>query len=232
MYLVVLVFIGSGNPLKDKYQEASKIKDPFKAVESYRQIIKESPKSPYADSSLFRIGMLYYLLGDFEKTVDHFELIFKKGTKSKMFIKTCYWLKYCYGNLGDSTKVKEMENILLKLAVEKEEKKESETGKEENSKDLANKKEDNMEKTMTESETTEKKAGFYTIQIGAYEDKKWLEYFLAKLEENNVEYFVKEDGSYSKIYSGKFENRSEVEKYLEALKNKGFHGFIAFDSTP
>jgi len=43
---------------------------------------------------------------------------------------------------------------------------------------------------------------------------------------------VKEAGSYSKIYSGKFENRSEVEKYLEDLKNKGFHGFVAFDSTP
>lgn len=231
MFLVILVFIGSGDPLKDKYQEASKIKDPFKAVEIYRQIIKESSESPYADSSLFKIGMLYYLLGDFEKTIDHFELIFKKGTKSKMFIKTCYWLKYCYGNAGDSTKAKKMEDILLKLVV-KEENKKSETSKKEISENYADKEEDNIKNTNIESETTEKKEGYYTIQIGAYEDKKWLEYFLTKLRENNVEYFVKEDGSYSKIYSGKFENRSEVEKYLEALKNKGFHGFIAFDSAP
>ncbi len=231
MVLLVLVFISSGTPLKEKYQEASKIKDPFKAVEYYRQIIKESPKSPYADSSLFRIGMLYYLLGDFEKTIDHFELIFKNGTKSAMFIKTCYWLKYCYGNVGDSTKSKKMEAILLKLAT-KEEDKESEIGtKNIPEKHIAEEK-DSIEKTKTESESSEKRTGYYTIQIGAYEDKKWLEYFLAKLKENNVEYFVKEEGSYSKICSGKFENRSEVEKYLEDLKNKGFHGFVAFDSTP
>jgi tetratricopeptide (TPR) repeat protein len=231
MFLVVLIFIGSGNPLKDKYQEASKIKDPFKAVEIYRQIIKESPENPYADSSLFRIGMLYYLLGDFEKTIDHFELIFKKGTKSSMFIKTCYWLKYCYGNVGDSTKSKKMEDILLKL-VAKEDNKESATTTKETSEKDASKEKDKIKDTKIKSETTEERTGFYTIQIGAYEDKKWLEYFLSKLKENKVEYFVKEEGNYSKIYSGKFENRSEVEKYLEDLKNKGFHGFIAFDSAP
>jgi len=231
MFLLVLVFISAGTSLKEKYQEASKIRDPYKAVECYRQIIKESPKSPYADSSLFRIGMLYYLLGDFEKTIDHFELIFKKGTKSAMFIKTCYWLKYCYGNVGDSTKSKKMEAIILKLTA-KEEDKESQIGTKDIPENPINKEENSIEKTKIESETTEKRTGYYTIQIGAYEDKKWLEYFLAKLKENNVEYFVKEAGSYSKIYSGKFENRSEVEKYLEDLKNKGFHGFVAFDSTP
>ena len=124
-----------------------------------------------------------------------------------------------------------MEVIILKLTA-KEEDEESQIGTKDIPENPINKEGNSIEKTKIESETTEKRTGYYTIQIGAYEDKKWLEYFLAKLKENNVEYFVKEAGSYSKIYSGKFENRSEVEKYLEDLKNKGFHGFVAFDSTP
>ena len=229
MFLVILVLLSAGNPLKNKYQKASKVKNPFKAVESYRQIIKESPKSPYADSSLFRIGMLYYILGDFDKTIDHFELIFKKGNKSTMFTKTCFWLKYCYANVGDSTKSKKMEQILMKLTA-----KTKDDGEKAGKEKLPEKTtiEKDTKEINTKPEEPEEETGFYTIQMGAYEDKKWLEYFLAKLKENNVEYFVKEEGSYSKIYSGKFENRTEVEKYLEFLKNKGFHGFIAFDSTP
>ena len=231
MFLILLVFINAEKPLKEKYNSAAQIKDPFKAVEYYRQIIKESPESSYADSSLFRIGMLYYILGDFEKTIDHFELIFKKGPKSSMFIKTCYWLKFCYENTGDSPKAKKMEEILRKLKVIKVDK-ESETDKKDIPVKHNIKEEENAREIKKEPKKTEEKSGFYTIQLGAYEDKKWLEYFLSKLEENNVEYYVKEEDRYSKIYSGKFENRSEVEKYLETIKNKGFHGFIAFDSTP
>jgi tetratricopeptide (TPR) repeat protein len=231
MFLILLVFINAGTSLKEKYNSAAQVKDPFKAVEYYRQIIKESPESSYADSSLFRIGMLYYILGDFEKTIDHFELIFKKGQKSTMFIKTCYWLKFCYENTGDLPKAKKMEEILKKLKVIKVDK-EPETAEKDIPVNHNIKKEENARQTKTEPKTTEEKNGFYTIQLGAYEDKKWLEYFLSKLEENNVEYYVKEEDRYSKIYSGKFENRSEVEEYLKTIKNKGFHGFIAFDSNP
>jgi len=221
IFFLILVFINAEDPVKGKYQTASKIKDPFKAVEYYRQIVKEAPASPYADSSLFRIGMLYYILGDFEKTIDHFEIIFRKGKKSPIYAKTCYWLKYCYANSGDSTKSKKMEMVLKNLLSDGKEKEsppeEKDTEKEEKS----------VEQPKVETES-----GFYTVQLGAYEDKKWLEYFLGKLKENAVEYFIREEGQYSKIYSGKFGNRNDAENYLEVIKNKGFHGFIAFDSTP
>jgi tetratricopeptide (TPR) repeat protein len=188
--------------------------DPLKAVEYYRQIIKEDPTSAYADSSLFRIGMLYYILGDFEKTIDHFELIFKKGEQSNLYKKTCYWLKFCYENIGDSSKAKRMEGILNRILSADE------------------KQNEEIEEKPKEQIVEKTEVGHYTIQLGAYEDKKWLEYFLAKLKENNVEYFIRESGQYSKICSGKFGMRSDAEKYLEEIKSKGFHGFITFDTNP
>ncbi len=223
-FILVLLFLNAEDAAKGKYQKASTIIDPYEAAEYYRQIIKESPTSPYADSSLFRIGMLYYIFGDFEKAIDHLEIIFRKGKNSSMYAKTCYWLKYCYGNTGDSTKSEEMEELLKKL-VSDNKKKESSPKKKETEEDL--KEEKNIKQPKMETDP-----GFYTIQLGAYEDKKWLEYFLGKLKEKSVEYFIREEGRYSKIYSGKFENRSDAENYLEDLKNKGFHGFIAFDSAP
>ncbi len=227
IFFLILLFINAEYSVKGKYQKALEIRDPLKAVEYYRQIVKEAPTSPYADSSLFRIGMLYYILGDFEKTIDHFEIIFKKGKKSPMFVKTCYWLKYCYANSGDSTKSKKMEGILKNLLSDGKEK---ELPPEE--KDIEEE-EKSVEQPKVKTEPkAETETGFYTVQLGAYEDKKWLEYFLGKLKENAVEYFIREEGQYSKIYSGKFGNRNDAENYLEVIKNKGFHGFIAFDSTP
>jgi tetratricopeptide (TPR) repeat protein len=213
LYLAI-IFINATSPVKEKYQKAAQLKDPLKAAEYYRQVIKEDPQSAYADSSLFRIGMLYYILGDFEKTIDHFELIFKKGEKSPLYKKTCYWLKFCYENIGDSAKAKKMEGILKKILSADE--KQNET----------------IEEKSNEQVVEKTEPGFYTIQLGAYQDKKWLEYFLEKLKENNIEYFVQESGQYSRICSGKLQTRSDAEVYLEEIKNKGFHGFITFDTNP
>jgi len=220
IFSILFILINAESPVKEKYQKASKIKNPLEAVEYYRQVIKEVPHSPYADSSLFRIGMLYYILGDFEKTIDHFELIYKKGKKSTLYLKTCYWLKFCYGNIGDSTKAKEMNRKLKNVFSEGDEKKTA-----------TEKKYVEVEKDIRQVEE-KKEVGFYTIQLGAYEDEKWLEYFLGKLKENDVEYFTKKAGPYSKIFSGKFDTRIDAENYLEEIKNKGFHGFITFDSNP
>jgi tetratricopeptide (TPR) repeat protein len=232
IFSIFFILINAESPAKEKYQKALKIKDPLVAVEYYRQVIKEAPHSAYADSSLFRIGMLYYILGDFEKTIDHFELIYKKGKKSSLYSKTCYWLKFCYENVGDSTKAKEIERKVKNLFPKDEEKKPPPVKK-----DIVEKKsiieEKNIEKEKSIQQVEEKtEPGFYTVQLGAYEDPKWLEYFLGKLKENDVEYFIKKVGTYSKIFSGKFDTRSDAENYLEEIKNKGFHGFITFDSNP
>jgi tetratricopeptide (TPR) repeat protein len=232
IFSVLFILISVESTIKEKYQKALKIKDPLVAVEYYRQVIKEEPNSPYADSSLFRIGMLYYILGDFDKTIDHFELIYKKGKKSSLYLKTCYWLKFCCENAGDSAKAKEIERKLKNLSPKDEEKKPSPKKK-----DIVEEKsiieEKNIEEVKSTKQVEEKvDIGFYTVQLGAYEDPKWLEYFLGKLKENDVEYFIKKVGTYSKIFSGKFETRSGAENYLEEIKNKGFHGFITFDTNP
>ena len=223
IFSILLVLINAEPTVKEKYQKALKMKNPLEAVEYYRQVVKKEPNSPYADSSLFRIGMLYYILGDFGKTVDHFELIYKKGNKSTLYLKTCYWLKLCYENLGDSTKAKEMNRKLKNVHSDADKKI-----------PVTEKRHDEIKKDtrQTEEKEEKKEVGFYTIQLGAYEDEKWLEYFLGKLKENDVEYFIKKAAQYSKIFSGKFDTRTEAEKHLEEIKNKGFHGFITFDSNP
>ena len=238
IFSVFLILISVESSVKEKYQKALKIKDPLVAAEYYRQVVKEAPKSPYADSSLFRIGMLYYLLGDFDKTINHFELIAKKGKKSSLYIKTCYWLKFCYENTGDSVKAKEITRKLKALFPEKKE--EKPTPEKKNIEEKITREEKNIEKEKkdikevksTRQVEEKRETGFYTVQLGAYEDEKWLEYFLGKLKENNVKYFIRKAGQYSKIFSGKFDTRSGAENYLEEIKNKGFHGFITFDTNP
>ncbi|MEO0293895.1 MAG: SPOR domain-containing protein [candidate division WOR-3 bacterium] len=208
-YLLLALIINSTST-KEKFKKASQMRDPLKASEYYREIIKEDPKSPYADSSLFRIGMLYYILNDFERASEHLELIFKKGESSPLYQKACYWLSFCYKNKGDTVKARKIKKLLPKESFEDEE-------------EILKNKEEGKEVFPQ---------GFYTVQLGAYEDKKWLEYFIEKLKEKEVEYFIKEISGYSKIYSGKFETKEEAEKYLETLKNKGFYGFVSFDTNP
>ena len=221
IFTVLLLLISAESTIKEKYHKALKIKDPLAAVEYYRQIVKEAPNTPYADSSLFRIGMLYYILGDFNKTINHFEIIYKKGEKSTIYSKTCYWLKFCYENIGDSTKAKEIIRKNKNLFSEEIDTKEA---KEETSIET--------KKPVQHTEKEQRKEEYYTIQLGAYQDEKWLEYFIGKLKENDVEYFIKKSGQYSKIFSGKFDTRNEAEEYLKKIKNTGFHGFITLDSNP
>jgi len=221
MFTALFLLINAEATIKEKYNKALKIKDHLVAAEYYRQIVQEAPNTPYADSSLFRIGMLYYILGDFNKTINHFEIIYKKGGKSTLYSKTCYWLKFCYENIGDSIKAKEIIRKNKNLFSD-----EVDTKMTQEQTNIETK------KPIQQKEEQQKQLEYHTIQLGAYEDKKWLEYFIKKLKENDVEYFIKQAGDYSKIFSGKFDTRSEAEKYLEEIKNKGFHGFITLDSNP
>ena len=104
LLFIILLFIGSIDATKKKYQKATRTGNPLEAIEYYRQIIREAPKSAYADSSLFRIGMFYYLIGDYEQVINTLEVIFNKGDESSLYRKACYWLKFSYRNMEDSTK--------------------------------------------------------------------------------------------------------------------------------
>jgi tetratricopeptide (TPR) repeat protein len=226
----LFILINAEVSIKDKYHKALKIKDPLEAVEYYRQIVKDAPKTPHADSSLFRIGMLYYILGDFDKTISHFELIYKRGTKSTLYSKICYWLNLCYENIGDSAKanqIKRKNKTIFSLSEKPDKKdiKQKPTIKPIERKEITQQPGEKKKEVKKEQE-------FYSIQLGAYEDEKWLAYFLGKLKENNVKYYTNKSGKYTKIFSGKFDTRIEAETHLEDIKNKGFHGFITFDSNP
>ncbi|MEJ2307485.1 MAG: SPOR domain-containing protein, partial [candidate division WOR-3 bacterium] len=127
-------------------------------------------------------------------------------------------MKFCYENIGDSTKAKELikkNKNLFSDEIDKKEVKEQ----------TAIETKPPLQKTEVQTKQEE----YHTVQLGAYQDKKWLEYFISKLKENDVEYFIKQAGDYSKIFSGKFDTRREAEEYLEEIKSKGFHGFITLD---
>lgn len=211
---IFLILINIQASVKEKYHKAIQIKDPFEAVEYYRQIIREAPTSQYADSSLFRIGMLYYILDDLDKAIDHLELILKNGKKSSLYSKTCYWLKLCYENVGDTTKAKELKEKLKNIIPEEEQ-------------EIEELKEKSNEQIKAKAETE-----FYTVQLGAYEDEKWLELFLQRLEENDIEFFIQKSDNYSRVCSGKFDTKSDAENHLEKLKDKSFYGFVTLDSAP
>ena len=237
IFTIIFLLINAEISIKEKYHTALKTKNPLEAVEYYRQIVKEAPNTPHADSSLFRIGMLYYILGDFDKTISHFELIYKRGLKSTLYSKTCYWLNLCYENVGDSDKANDIKRKNKNIFFESQEQKPA--VKEKNIKEEKKIKKEKITQQVEKKEIPrqakeqkKEEEGFYSIQLGAYQDEKWLEYFLGKLKENDVEYFLKETSGYKKIFSGKFDTRIEAEKYLEEIKDKGFHGFLTFDSNP
>ena len=178
IFPILFLLINVEVSIKEKYHKALKTKNPLEAVEYYRQIVKEAPNTPHADSSLFRIAMLYYILGDFDKTISHFELIYKSGIKSSLYSKTCYWLNLCYENVGDSTKATAIKRKNKKIFSQGKEQKPA--TKEKNIKQKKITQQVKKQEIIRQPEE-KKEQGFYSIQLGAYEDEKWLEYFFFHL---------------------------------------------------
>ncbi|MEA1912370.1 MAG: SPOR domain-containing protein [candidate division WOR-3 bacterium] len=202
LLIVLLLFLSPLDKAREKYHKAVQIQNSLKAVEYYRQIIKEAPKTAYSDSSLFRIGMFYYLLGDFEQTINTLEVIYNKGQVSSLYQKACFWLKVSYQNIGDTSKTQEFSKILDTLKMP-------------SNKPITLEGEENKEKTE-----------FYTVQLGAYRDKEWADLFLSHLKEHNVKSYTIQKGEYIRISSGKFLTKEDAEKYLKILQDKGFDGFV------
>ncbi len=208
MKLLFIIFLINSplDAVKKKYYKAIRTQNPLEAIEYYREIINDSPKSVYADSSLFRIGMFYYLISDYEQVINTLEVIYNKGQKSSLYRKACYWLKFCYQNREDTVKALEFARII------------------ENLKEPINIRMENQ-KNKKETETSNQSV-LYTIQLGAYRDREWADLFFLRLKEKNLESYFIEHREYIKICSGKFSTMAEAETYLAELKNKGFDGFI------
>jgi len=206
LFLLLLLISISTDDIKKKYHRAISIQNPLEAIEYYREIINDAPKTTYADSSLFRIAMFYYLIGDYEQVINTLDVIYNKGDKFPLYRKSCYWLMYSYYNRDDTTKALEFSKIIENL-------KKSDNIKPENP-------------VITQKEEQKNKSSLYTVQLGAYRDREWAELFLLRLRQHNLESFTIEIGDYIKICSGKFNNKADAESHLEVLIIKGFDGFI------
>lgn len=206
LFLIIFLINVSLDTVKKKYHKAIRTQNPLEAIEYYREVINDAPKSAYADSSLFRIGMFYYLIGDYEQVINTLEVIYNKGEKSSLYRKACYWTMLSYHNREDTTKALEFAKIIENL-------KKPEKIKLEN---LAK-----NQKTERDSEPA-----IYIVQLGAYRDKDWAELFLLRLKQHGIESYTIGIGDYIKICSGKFPTKKEAEAHLEELRNKGFDGFI------
>lgn len=205
LFFTLLLFNSTEN-VKAKYYKAVRTQNPLDALEYYREIINDAPKTPYADSSLFRIGMFYYLIGDFDQVINTLEIIYNRGNKSTLYQKACYWLKRCYENIEDTVKVKEFASIVDTLG------------------DLTRKEPDSL--LINNSDTQIDATMVYTIQLGAYRDREWSDLFLKRLKECNIESHTIEKGEYVKVCSGKFSTRAEADRWLIELRNNGFDGFV------
>ncbi|HHE04793.1 MAG TPA: hypothetical protein ENL19_01865 [candidate division WOR-3 bacterium] len=86
------------------YALATNMENPLKAMEIYRKLVVHYPDLAYADSSMFRIGMFYYIMNDYSQALKSFKIIEKKGKDSPLFKKVRFWIGVCYSLLGDSVK--------------------------------------------------------------------------------------------------------------------------------
>lgn len=210
MINIFLILCIIGSP-RTKYNKAKRISNPLEAIEYFRQIINDYPETSYADSSLFRIGMFYYLIGDYEQSKNTLEVIYNKGKQSSLFEKSSFWLKYCYQNSGDTIKALEFEKILDSLEKENF----------------------SLDIQAGTGKTDRKENNYYTIQLGAYRDEEWAELFQDRLEAKNIKSIWIKNGEYIKICSGKFKEEEDAKEWLEELRDKGFDGFIIeFNTTP
>jgi TolA-binding protein len=61
---------------------------------------------------------------------------------------------------------------------------------------------------------------FFTVQIGAYANRKFAEYDAEKLRKKKYYVFMKEDGKFIKVYVGKLATRQEAAKLAYTLSKK------------
>lgn len=79
-----------------------------KAEESYSEILKVYPGSPYADYAQYQIGLSQLKQGNYERAVFSFEVFFKQYPQSKILPDAVYSLGVTYFQKGDYAKCSEI----------------------------------------------------------------------------------------------------------------------------
>lgn len=201
-FLISLLLVSSIEDAEEKYHSAINIENPLKAMEEFQEIVKEYPDTPYEDSSLFRIAMFYYLLEDYEQTINSLDVIYKKGSSSSLYKKANKWLHISYMNTGDTAKAGNYELSIDTVDAD-------------------------TLSPVEKSDTLIKSEGkVWAVQLSAYRNREWAENFLKTLDNLDIEAYIIKDENFIKVCSGEFSTRTKAVKWLEHLQNKGFDGFI------
>ena len=189
-------------PAQKVYYRGVIEKDPLKAMRFYEKVLSKYPDSPWADSSLYRIGMYYYTMQDINQTIHFLKLILKRHPESPMKPLCNFWLGTIYLLKGDTaTASSYLKNtppsseggILSRIDIKNIEG--------ENSKEV------------------------YAVQVGAYRELKWAEHRLDEMLKKGYSAEIhpihKEDGSVIyKITIGRFNTHEEALGLMKKLKEK------------
>jgi len=107
---LVLLISNSCGPKKTKeqlYAEALQFErqENFKeAIPTFEQLVKDYPKSDFADSILFKIGQIYANnLTDFENAIEVHKRLIEKYPGSKMSAHSLFMIGFHYNNNVDDT---------------------------------------------------------------------------------------------------------------------------------
>uniref|UniRef100_A0A7C4Y4F5 SPOR domain-containing protein n=1 Tax=candidate division WOR-3 bacterium TaxID=2052148 RepID=A0A7C4Y4F5_UNCW3 len=116
--IFILFFL---SPADSLFNIARKEEDPLKAMEIYRRIISDYSKTPFSDSSILRIGMFDFVLGDYKGTINTLNLLLK--SKDETIVESAkYWISLCYITIGDTSKSlewkkKEKKNFVYAIQI-------------------------------------------------------------------------------------------------------------------
>jgi TolA-binding protein len=112
-FLVAVVMAGCGEKLTEEQLRANAVdfesREQWKnAAEMYARLVKAYPKSPRADETLYRLGVLYANnLKEYQKSVEAYKQLVNKYPKSNYVIQSSFMIGYRYANdIKDLTNAK------------------------------------------------------------------------------------------------------------------------------
>ncbi|HOT96405.1 MAG TPA: tetratricopeptide repeat protein [bacterium] len=102
--VMVAILAGCGEKMTEEQLRANaadfESREQWKqAVEMYARLVKAFPKSPRADETLYRLGVLYANnLKDYQQSVDAYKQLIRKYPKSNYVIQSSFMIGYRYAN--------------------------------------------------------------------------------------------------------------------------------------
>jgi tetratricopeptide (TPR) repeat protein len=204
-----------------KYDETAKLYSDYDGNKSF-YMFRNRVKQAYADS--------LYLTAKYQEAGKLYREIISDSSNEKYIYMPIVYARLisCLDNQGNSS---EKDNFLYDLRQKFPDSPEAKAGENIKAPGAA------AEQTAVEPDKTDadrippvpvakkgvaaKSGVFYTIQIGAYANKKFAEFDAGKLKKKKYDVFMKADGKLTKVMVGKFPTKSEAEALAQELTKKG-----------